>query len=110
MQKKIIRCIFCSCLFFIILFISVKGSEKISLAQVSENERSYVPESVIILLKSELEDIVQADLQVKGYGDKEERVLLRDIASAEKNILKTNILMIEQNNKIIYLLQQLNEK
>ncbi len=110
MKNKIIRCICSLLVFFIVLFVSVKGSEKISLAQVSENERSYVPESVIILLKSELENILQADLEVKGYGDKEERALLKDIASAEKNILKTNILMIEQNNKIIYLLQQLNEK
>ncbi len=110
MKNKIIRCICSLLVFFIVLFVSVKGSEKISLAQVSENERSYVPESVIILLESELENILQADLEVKGYGDKEERALLKDIASAEKNILKTNILMIEQNNKIIYLLQQLNEK
>ncbi len=110
MKKKIIKCMFFSFSFFIVLFISVKSSEKISLAQVSEDDSSYVPESVIILLKSDLENILQDDLRIKQYGANEERVLLKSIASAEKNILKTNILMIEQNNKIIYLLQQLNSK
>jgi hypothetical protein len=110
MKKKIISLILFSFSFFIVLFISVKGSEKISLAQVSENDSFYVPESVLILLKGDLENILQEDLRIKEYGADEERALLKDIAAAEKGILKTNILIIEQNNKIIYLLRQLNNK
>lgn len=110
MTGKIIGLIVISLLPFNVLFISVSSPETISPAQVSQNDNAYVPESVIILLKSDLDNILPDDLRVnKKYGSNEERALLKDIAVTEKNILKTNILIIEQNNKIIHLLQELNK-
>jgi len=66
-----------------------------------------VSEKVILLMDEEFEKLLKPylDEQAVRYGGTREE-LLRQIAVATRYTVKTNFLLIQQNNEIIRLLQQ----
>ncbi len=75
----------------------------------SPKPESQPAKSPVVILSGEFFQAMEKLAKSEAYGDRQE-LLLEQIATAQRFLVKTNLALIEQNEKIIRLLEELNRR